>query len=271
VGLTIYSWPALQKQREVAVDFSHSNDLVFSADGKLLAIAGGEPGESGGFHVFTWPTGEAQKPQRVLPDVAHQLAWLPGDQRLALAGTDGQLLLATLAGEIVERLQGHSRDVLCVAVSGDGKLLFSGSGDNSVRVWNARTGELLRTLNNHSGEVRDVAIRPLQNGLALLASSGSDKTIRFWQPTIGRMVRFLRLESAPLAIDWTPDGRCLLAACEDGWLRVIDPDELRATNTLATLDGWAYAVAASPDGNDALVGGELGNFRKAKLTSPSTN
>lgn len=267
-GVVVHAWPSLEKQREIAGDLSHVNDAAFSPDGKWLAICGGEPSVSGGFQLVSWPDGKPLAAREVLSDVAYQLAWRGSDE-LALAGADGQLILTNLAGEVLRRFIGHSRDVLCVAMTGDDKVLLSGSGDQSVRVWNAASGELQRTLSNHTGDVRDLALRPQQQGVPLVASAGGDKTVRFWQPTIGRMVRFARLDSAPLALSWSPDGRNLLAACEDGRLRVVAGDTARVVQTADALDGWAYAVAAAPHGESVVVAGESGQMRAVSFSAAS--
>ena len=56
---------------------------------------------------------------------------------------------------------GHSRGVLSVAFSPDGKTIVSGSGgthgnifgsgseDNSIKMWNPETGDVIRTLNGN--------------------------------------------------------------------------------------------------------------------------
>ncbi|MBU2006487.1 MAG: hypothetical protein KKF08_14030, partial [Gammaproteobacteria bacterium] len=47
-----------------------------------------------------------------------------------------------------------------VAYSPDGKFIASGSYDNTVRVWDAGTGETLKTLQGHTNEVNAVAYSP---------------------------------------------------------------------------------------------------------------
>ena len=45
--------------------------------------------------------------------------------------------------------------VECCAMSGDGRTIVSGSDDNTVRVWDAMTGQLRHTLEGHTYWVRD--------------------------------------------------------------------------------------------------------------------
>ena len=45
---------------------------------------------------------------------------------------------------------GHLAGVRCVSFSPDGRALASGSGDNTVRLWDVETGETLRALQGHT-------------------------------------------------------------------------------------------------------------------------
>ncbi|KAF2788429.1 WD40 repeat-like protein, partial [Melanomma pulvis-pyrius CBS 109.77] len=57
-------------------------------------------------------------------------------------------------------LKGHSDSVSSVAFSPDLTQLASGSGDQTVKIWDASSGECLSTLKGHSGYVNSVAFLP---------------------------------------------------------------------------------------------------------------
>jgi WD40 repeat protein len=80
-------------------------------------------------------------------------------------------------GERVRTLEGHTGLVLSVAFSPDGQLLASGSWDDTVILWDVRTGERVRTLEGHTDDVNSVAFSP--DG-RLLASGSGDGTVILW-------------------------------------------------------------------------------------------
>ena len=82
-------------------------------------------------------------------------------------------------------LRGHSHDVSAVAYSPDGTKIVSGSGDKTVRVWDAVTGTLINTLQGHSEYVSAVAYSP--DGTKIVSGSW-DKTVRVWDAVTGSFV-----------------------------------------------------------------------------------
>ncbi len=50
----------------------------------------------------------------------------------------------------VQTLSGHSGGVNALSLSRDGRTLFSGSDDNTIRIWNLDSNECVQTLSGHS-------------------------------------------------------------------------------------------------------------------------
>ena len=86
--------------------------------------------------------------------------------RLAVASAIGIWLYDTATHQEVVLLAGHTGRVASLEFSPDGKTLASASWDNTVRLWNAKTGENQRTLAGHTSSVDSVAFSPVGKTLA---------------------------------------------------------------------------------------------------------
>ncbi len=265
-GLHEYSWPELIPKRTLEVSASNLHCLAFSPNGEHLAVGGGRPAEDGVVEVFSWPERELIATFDDHHDSVRSIAWAD-DSRLLTTSIDREIKLWNLETGAKARLtyEGHSRSVIAICLLKDRKTFVSAGVDQSLRVWDLESTELLQSLNQHIKSVNALTLRPAEDGLPMVASAAGDRTIRFWQPTIGRMVRYVRIEAEPLNIAWTNDGALVLAACVDGRIRVIDADEVEVTENLPAIDGWAYAIAVHPKDGSVAVGGTDGQLRRIEL------
>ena len=264
-GIIQLRWPQLDQRASLSSKLDHVHDLHFSPDGRLLSAVGGRPAESGGLEIYGWPATELLHRQRVGMDGVYQGSWGPNSQLLALAGPDLDVHLFDRKANPRALVTGHSRDVTTIAWLPGGHVVSAGR-DQTLRVWRAAGRELVRTLNNHTKAVFDVAVRPgSRRSPFVLASASADKAVRLWWPVRGRHVRFAKLPSPALDICWAPDGESILAACADGHFRAIDPETVQITSDIAVVDSWLHTVAASPDGQHALVAGTEGLVRMVDL------
>ncbi|KAG4273322.1 hypothetical protein FPRO04_14559 [Fusarium proliferatum] len=90
----------------------------------------------------------------------------------------------------LQTLEGHDGSVLSVVFSADGQRLASGSGDKTVKVWDAHSGECLKTLEGHDGSVSSVVFSA--DGQRL-ASGSDDKTVKIWDAHSGECLKTLKV------------------------------------------------------------------------------
>lgn len=89
------------------------------------------------------------------------------------------------SGEKIAMLDGHSppiageysNPITALVFSLDGRYLVSGAADNTIIVWDAQTGSLLKILHGHTGAINSLAFSP--DG-KLLYSNAMDGTVVIW-------------------------------------------------------------------------------------------
>src|SRR5216683_129491 len=173
---------------------------------------------------------------------------------LALCTLTATACLSGHAEGATRTLTGHGGDVLAVAFAPDGRLLASGSSDQTIRLWDPVTGEERKLLRGHTGAVRTLAFAAHHS--QLLASGSTDGTVRIWDGAQGREMKTLsgRL-GAIRGVAFAPDGQSLASVGDDGSLRLWDWQAGKETKATKSRPGTLHSVVFSPDGTALATGG----------------
>ena len=162
-------------------------------------------------------------------------------------------------------MKGHTDWVNAVAFSHDGSLLASASSDQTVRLWDPRTGQEVQVLKDHTGGVNAVAFS--QDG-SLLASASDDETVRLWDPRTGQEVQVLNGHTDRVrAVAFSQDGSLLASASDDETVRLWDP---RTGQEVQVLNGHTDRVRAVAFSQDGSLLASASDDMKVRLWDPHT-
>ena len=155
--LTVWDAASGKLEKRIYTRARRAMAMVFLPDGKL-AVAGGRPGEEGDVRIYDINGGTSKNVNGVA----------------VLDGVNDK-------GVMVKQLLDADDEVLCLALSADGKKLASGGCDRLVHVWDLSGGyakvKELPSIENHADWVFGVAFTP--DGKRL-ATASRDKTAKLW-------------------------------------------------------------------------------------------
>jgi WD40 repeat protein len=138
------------------------------------------------------------------------------------------------------------------AFSPDGRKIISGSGDGTLKLWDAANPVELRTLKGHGNWVYACSFSP--DGRRIVSGSDNGK-LKLWDAHTGRELRTLEGHTAwVLACSFSRDGRRILSGSQDRTLKVWDAETGAELLTFEDAN-WVYACGFSPDGRRIVSGG----------------
>ena len=132
--------------------------------------------------------------------------------------------------------------VSSVAFSPDGTRIASSSGDKTIKVWDAASGQELTTLSGHTRRVQSVAFSP--DGTRIVSGS-IDKTIKVWDAASGQELTTLSGHTKTVqSVAFSPDGTRIASSSHER----DDQGVGRRQRPRANHPQWAYekGTAASP-------------------------
>jgi WD40 repeat protein len=183
-------------------------------------------------------------------------------------------------GALLRTLVGHTDEVLCVAITPNGRWVVSGSADKTLKVWDLGTGRCLGTMDayqglyygqvpagwdrsaeesqefkktrGHKDRVLAVAVTP--NGQWALSGS-QDSTIKRWGLPGGLCWDTLYGHGDRVtAVAVTPDGRRAVSGSGDETLRAWDLQTGECLHRMEGRKDYVNSVAFTPDGRQIVIG-----------------
>ncbi len=209
--LTVWDTASGKLEKRINTRARRAMAMVFLPDGKL-AVAGGRPGEEGDVRIYDLNAAAMKNVNGVA----------------ALDGVNDKAVM-------VKQLLDADDEVLCLALSADGKKLASGGCDRLVHVWDLSGGyanvKEETPIENHADWVFGVAFTP--DGKRL-ATASRDKTAKLWDLAAKESIlTFPDHQNSVYAVAIKSDGKVGYSVGEDNQLRtwnaVAEGKQVRAS------------------------------------------
>ncbi|MGB4600428.1 MAG: caspase family protein [Trichlorobacter sp.] len=238
--------------------------LAFSPDSRHLASTSWDK------TVRLWEvkTGKQLRTFKGHTEEVMAVAFTPDGKALVSGSWDTTLRLWGIGtGKEIRRFIGHRQppapkgytnrisSVTSVAVSPDGAFIVSGSGgkDNTVRLWELRTGRELQKLSLDS-DVNSLAFSPDGTTVVAAAGSFSRGNIRLINVAGWKEVRaFGNQPSDTTSVSFSPDGRQIASGDWGGVVRLWDAATGALVRSYNGETGRVSAVALAPDGRSLAI------------------
>jgi glucose repression regulatory protein TUP1 len=166
---------------------------------------------------------------------------------------------------IKHQFTGHEQDIYSLDFARNGRLIASGSGDRSVRLWDLESNQQILNLSIEDG-VTTVAISPDNR---FVAAGSLDKSVRVWEVLTGNLV--VRLEGehghkdSVYSVAFAPSGDRLVSGSLDKTIKMWElttpprlvPGAAPAGKCIRTFEGhkdFVLSVALTPHGDWVLSG-----------------
>lgn len=262
-----------QEHERPAAELHHSMDLKsavctvrFSGDGAMVAAGCHKSAQ-----VFDVKTGEVNLIVSSPSNAGQTATGTPeeddGHVRAVCFSPDSTTLIVGMPHNTIRTwdiasktegpaMTGHKAGIY--ALDCVNNVVVSGSGDRTVRLWDARSGQCKKIFDREAGNsgpldgVTSVALSP--NGGHLLASGSLDKIVCVWDTETGQLLdRFECHSDSVYSVAFSPDGKQLVSGSFDCTIMLWDVGAQGRTSTRPrmVLQGHrelVLSVAYTPDG-----------------------
>ncbi len=252
-------WDLKSGQRRDFSAGSHDIDVyvAFAPDGKSLV--------SGFLSLRFWNAADGELIKEIfLKDVdytMHTLAFSPDGKTVAVGNVD--LHLVDASGKTPARELRQKNHVEALAFSPEGKTLavgfserfdeeFSEYASDPLILMNPATGQRMKTLDGHAGDVTSIAWS--RDGKTLLTGS-ADCAVKLWDVAKAQTrLTLVGHGAAVLSVAFSPDGKIAASGSADKTVKLWDAATGKLIATIAGHEDVVSSVAFSPDGRILATG-----------------
>jgi hypothetical protein len=194
-------------------------------------------------------------------------------QKVLALSRDGEIeLVSPESRGVVRILKADIGRINDISFSIDGTLIAAGGGQpgrlGQAKIWNATSGELLKSFEGHKDALYALAISPNKQ---ILATGSYDQKIILWDIVTGKLIKeFEGHNGAVTDLAFRPDGKVLASASADRTVKLWDLASGKRLDTFSESLKELNAVAFSPDGKRVAAGGGDNRIRIWNVSEAAT-
>ena len=145
-------------------------------------------------------------------------------------------------------LQGHAQSVNTVQFSPDDRYAITGSNDMTLRLWDAKTGDLLSSSSEGRSAVLSASWNHDGSKVVYSSKDGLVRTCTIQEGVLHPLDSLDLKDSYARFVSFNPAGTEIVACCYNGPVLVLDVEHLRVKETIPASKSGATYASYSPDG-----------------------
>ena len=247
--------------------------LTYSADGKILGVAGGSPAQFGEVQLWDTATNTLIKTIRSSYDTIYGLSFSPDASRVAFGCSDKTVRVLSIEDEKeLVKFDNHSDWVFGTVFSTDGSHFVSAGRDTALKLVEVNTGSFVDDINSSNkgyGEINTIARHPTEDQVL---NGGEDRIPRLYKifreirrdvgNTDFNLIQAYEAQAGSIeAVAFSRDGKRVAIGSAAGEVRIYNvADGKRLAKTYGDAVA-VFAVSFHPDGKQVAAGGFDGKIR----------
>jgi WD40 repeat protein len=183
-------------------------------------------------------------------------------------------------GNLRLNLTGHKGDIIDFVFSPNSQILATASTDETIKVWNLKSGKLIYSLTVNSDRNSKLAISPDSRILATVDTNDGNlekNKMKLWDLKTGKLIRIIPVSGLVSSIRFTSDGKKFINIANSPFIST--QIQVRDANTgqliypsvdMGDPKNSTFSIAISPDEKTYAVAGQERSFHVRDLMTGKT-